>query len=88
MTTLDDTSTHSAARDAIRKAIGYFPRRLARLINGWIAARIAHRECQANMALLRSLSDRQLSDIGLDRYQIGEGLAELAKRSQQSTHAQ
>ena len=39
-------------------------------------------------ALLRSLSDRQLSDIGLDRYQIGEGLAELAKRSQQSTHAQ
>ena len=84
MTTLDDTSTHSAAR----KAIGYFTRGLARLINGWIAARIAHRECQANLALLRSLSDRQLSDIGLDRYQIGEGLAELAKRSQQSTHAQ
>ena len=88
MTIVDDTSTRSAAPAAIRKAIGYFTTGLARLINCWIAALIAHREYQANLALLQSLSHRQLRDIGLDRCRIGEGLAELANdrsRSQQST---
>jgi len=62
-------------------------RGLARLANGWIAALIAQRQRQANLVILRSLSNRELRDIGLDRCQIGEGLAEAAKarsRLQQS----
>jgi uncharacterized protein YjiS (DUF1127 family) len=50
----------------------------ARLVNSWVAAVIAHRERQVNLALLRSFTDRELRDIGLDRGQIGEGLAEAA----------
>ena len=53
--------------------------RLARLINGWVAAVIAERERQANLVVLRSLSDRELRDIGLNRCEIGPGLAEAAK---------
>jgi uncharacterized protein YjiS (DUF1127 family) len=89
MTFLNDTSNFSGTSAAIRKALGYFARRAGRLISNWIAARIAHREYQANLALLRTLSDRELRDMGLDRCQIGEGLAEAAKaRSccQQSWH--
>ena len=50
MTILDDTSTRSAAPAAIRKAFGYFTTGLARLINCWIAALIAHREYQAKFS--------------------------------------
>ena len=40
---------------------------------------IAQRERQAQLAVLHSLNDRVLMDIGLNRCQIGEGLAEAAK---------
>ena len=79
MTFLNDTSNFSTTPAAIRRAFGYFARRVGRLINNWIAARIAHREYQANLALLRSFSDRELRDMGLDRSQIGDGLADAAK---------
>jgi uncharacterized protein YjiS (DUF1127 family) len=79
MTMLNNTSSYSATPAAIRRAFGKFVTRLGRLINGWIAAVIAHREYQANLVVLRSLNDRELRDIGLDRGQIGEGLAEAAK---------
>jgi uncharacterized protein YjiS (DUF1127 family) len=44
-----------------------------------VAAAIAERERQAQFAVLHSLNDRVLMDIGLNRCQIGEGLAEAAK---------
>jgi uncharacterized protein YjiS (DUF1127 family) len=50
-----------------------------RLINNWIAVVIARRERQANLVILRKLSDRELSDMGLSRNQLGEGLPEAAK---------
>jgi uncharacterized protein YjiS (DUF1127 family) len=40
---------------------------------------IAHRARQANLVILRSLSDRELRDMGLTRGEIGDGLAEAAK---------
>ena len=49
------------------------------MINNFVAAIIAERERQANLAILRNLSDRELWDIGLARSQIGAGLAEAAK---------
>jgi uncharacterized protein YjiS (DUF1127 family) len=88
MTTLNNTSSHYATPATIRRAIRFIFRGLARLINSWIAAMIAHRERQANLVVLRSLSDRELSDMGLHRCEIGEGLAEAAKvrsRNQQSS---
>jgi uncharacterized protein YjiS (DUF1127 family) len=87
MTMLGNASSYSATPTAIRRALAIFVIRLARLINRWVAAVIAHREYQANLVILRSLSDRELRDIGLDRGQIGDGLAEVAKartRMQQS----
>ena len=80
MTIANDTSIYSsAAPGAFRKTIRKATRRLGRLVNNWIAALIAHREYQAQLTLLRSLTDRELRDIGLDRCQAGEGLAEAAQ---------
>jgi uncharacterized protein YjiS (DUF1127 family) len=53
--------------------------RTRRLINRWIAARIAYRERQAALAALRRLDDRQLRDFGLYRSQIDFGLDEAAQ---------
>ena len=83
MTMLNSTSSHfarSAARPSptYRKA-RFFLKSLAHMINGWIAAAIAQRERQANLVVLRNLTDRELSDMGLSRNQIGEGLPEAAK---------
>ena len=90
MTMLNHTSSYSATPAAIRRAIRTFVRRLARFINNWIAVVIAQREHQANLTILRGFTDRELRDIGLDRGQIPEGLAEAAKarlRLQQSRRA-
>jgi uncharacterized protein YjiS (DUF1127 family) len=57
----------------------FFILRLARFINGFVANVIAQRERQAQLTVLRSLNDRELMDIGLNRCEIGEGLAEAAK---------
>ena len=56
-----------------------FARGIFRVINNFVAAVIAEREREANLAILRNLSDRELWDIGLARSQIGAGLAEAAK---------
>ena len=40
---------------------------------------IAERERQATLAVLRSLSDRELRDMGIYRCQIGAGLEEAAR---------
>jgi uncharacterized protein YjiS (DUF1127 family) len=67
MTILNSNSNYAATPPAIRRAFGIFLARLARRINGWIAAVIAHREYQANLVVLRSFGDRELKDIGLHR---------------------
>jgi uncharacterized protein YjiS (DUF1127 family) len=57
----------------------FFILRLTRFINGVVANVIAQRERQAQLAVLHSFNDRELMDIGLNRCEIGEGLAEAAK---------
>jgi uncharacterized protein YjiS (DUF1127 family) len=83
MTLLHNTSSHFASAaerpGASRRKARFLLKSLARLINGWIAAVIAQRERQAQLVILRKLDDRELRDIGLNRDQIGEGLAEAAK---------
>jgi len=71
MTILNSNSNYAATPPAIRRVFGIFLARLARLINRWIAAVIAHREYQANLVVLRSFSDRELKDIA----SIGVGSA-------------
>jgi len=71
MTILNSNSSYAANPPAIRRAFGIFLARLARFINGWVAAMIAHREYQANLVVLRSFSDRELKDIA----SIGVGSA-------------
>lgn len=79
MTLLNNTPSYSAAPATIRGILRVFLRSLGRLINTGIARVIAHREYQVNLLVLRSLSDKELRDIGLARSEIGEGLAEAAK---------
>ena len=89
MTMLNNTSGHYATSAATRRAIGSIVAGLGRLINKWIAAVIAQREHQANLTVLRTLNERELRDMGLDRSQIWEGLAEAAKdrsRQHKSVH--
>jgi uncharacterized protein YjiS (DUF1127 family) len=57
----------------------FFILRPARFISGLVANVIAQREHQAQLTVLHRLNDRELMDMGLNRCQIGEGLAEAAK---------
>jgi uncharacterized protein YjiS (DUF1127 family) len=79
MSMLSSISDFTSTPIAIRKSIKGFARRAFRSVNNLIAAVIAQREYQANLTILRSLSDRELRDMGLDRGQIGAGLAGAAK---------
>jgi uncharacterized protein YjiS (DUF1127 family) len=67
------------APPTIRRGAVVFLARIGRFLNSWIAAAIAHRERQASLAVLRLLNDRELKDIGINRCDIGDGLAERAK---------
>jgi uncharacterized protein YjiS (DUF1127 family) len=64
---------------AIQRSTRRFGRSLVRAVNNFVAAIIAQREHQANLAILRTLSDRELRDIGLARSEIAGGLAEAAR---------
>ena len=79
MSMLNSTSDFSSTPTAIRKTIKVFARRVFRAVNNAVAVIIAQREYQANLAVLRSFTDRELRDIGLQRGQIGAGMAQLAK---------
>jgi len=79
MTLLNHTSGYTPASAWIRRTIGYFLARAGRLINRFVAALIEQRARQANLVLLRSLDDRQLRDIGLNRCDIEGGFAEAAE---------
>jgi uncharacterized protein YjiS (DUF1127 family) len=78
MSILDSISDFSTPI-AIQRSIKTFARGFLRIINNLVAAMIAEREHQANLAILRRLSDRELRDMGLERGQIGAGLAAAAK---------
>ena len=79
MTMLNNTSGPLAASTPVRDSITNSGSWLGRLINDLVAALISHREYQANLAMLRRFTDRELADIGLHRNEIGEGLSEAAK---------
>ncbi len=79
MTMLNNTSGPLAVSTTVRDSIRTSGSWLGRLINNLVAAVIAHREYQANLAMLRQLTDRELADIGLHRNDIRGGLPEAAK---------
>jgi uncharacterized protein YjiS (DUF1127 family) len=84
MSLLNHTSDFSSGPFAIRKSLRAFCRGVFRAVNNAIAAVIAQREHQANLTVLRKMSDRELRDMGLSRSQIGAGLAEAAKERLQA----
>jgi len=79
MSLLNSTSDFSASPPSVRRSLRAFGRSVFRAVNNVIAAIIAQREHQAQLTVLRQLSDRELRDIGLSRSDIGAGLAEAAK---------
>jgi uncharacterized protein YjiS (DUF1127 family) len=79
MSLLNHTHDFSSTPFAIRRPLRVFGRSISRAINNVIAVIIAQREQQANLTVLRKMSDRDLRDIGLARSEIGGGLAQAAK---------
>jgi hypothetical protein len=63
---------------AVQRSTRLLARGIVRVVNNFVAAIIAQREHQANLTILRTLSDRE-RDMGLTRGQTGVGLAEAAK---------
>ena len=74
LSNITDTTPIAVQRSTRNLAWGIFG-----VINNFVAAIIAQRERQANLTILRSLSDRELGDMGLTRSQIAGGLVEAAK---------
>jgi uncharacterized protein YjiS (DUF1127 family) len=69
MTLLNMNSGHSDP-SYIWAAIRSFGAGFLKLVNRWVAAILAQRAHQANLAVLRRLDERQLRDIGIDRGEI------------------
>jgi len=84
MSLLNHTHDFSSTPSAIRRSLRLFARSVFRAINSAIAVIIAQREQQANLTVLRKMSDRELRDIGLARSEIGAGLAQAAKERMRS----
>jgi uncharacterized protein YjiS (DUF1127 family) len=85
--TLISLSTSSLAAPFGRRGIPLLLARFRRLLNGWIAAAIAHHERRAALAALRPLDDRALKDVGLYRGPFDD-LIERAARSRWSRFRQ
>jgi uncharacterized protein YjiS (DUF1127 family) len=80
MTMLNTSPPYATVTSAIQRRARFVLNHVGRLLSHWIAAAIAERARQADIIVLRHLSDRELKDIGLSRSDIGEGLAEAARR--------
>ena len=85
--TLLNTGSSQTRASHVRETVSFIGRCLFDLFNGWIAAVIARHERHASLAVLRSLSDRELRDMGLYRGQIGDGLADAARDRASRQHA-
>src|SRR5690348_16228402 len=87
MTLLNHTTGYTPASGRVRTAIGYFLTGAGHLVNRFVAALIEQRARQASLVLLRSFSERELRDIGLDRCTLEGGLAEAARLRLQQQEA-
>jgi len=72
----------------IRRRFSIFLARLGRHVNRWIAAAIARRERQAALVVLRHFINRDLQDIGIRRYQIGDALADCEQKRQETRQSE
>ncbi len=78
MTMLNSSSGYYGT-SSVRRSFSAIGGTLFSLVNRWVAAFLARREYQANLVVLRSLSDRELRDMGLYRNQIGPALEDAAR---------
>ena len=79
MTMLNTVPLNVTVAPAIRRRARFLLKRIGRLLNHWLSAVIAERARQADIIVLRHLSNRELKDIGLTRGDLSEGLAEAAR---------
>ena len=79
MSLMNHTSEFSISPFSMPRPLRVFGRRVYRTVNNAVATIIAQREHQAQLTILRQLTDRELCDIGLSRGSIGGGLSEAAK---------
>jgi uncharacterized protein YjiS (DUF1127 family) len=87
MSMLNSVSDFTSTPYAVRRSIRSFARSVLRFVNNAVAAVIAQREHQASLAVLRSMTDRELRDVGISRNQIGAGLALAARERARAQRA-
>ena len=87
MSMLHTISDFSGGPYAVRRSIRSFARSVWRFANNAVAVVIAQRERQATVAILRSMTDRELRDVGISRNQIGPGLALAARERARAQRA-
>ena len=87
MSMLNSISDFSERPFAIRRSFRAFARNLFRLANNAVAAVIVQRERQASLTILRSMTDRELRDVGVSRNQLGPGLALAARERARAQRA-
>jgi uncharacterized protein YjiS (DUF1127 family) len=84
MTTL--LRTQSPAAPSLRRIVLFNAARIRRLVNGWVAALIAHYERRAALATLRHFDDRELKDIGLYRGELYDAVTKASQARLQRSH--
>jgi uncharacterized protein YjiS (DUF1127 family) len=87
MSMLNSISDFPGATFSVRRSFRAFARGVLRLVNNAVAAVIAQRERQAAFAVLRSMTDRELRDVGISRNQIGPGIALAARERARAQRA-
>lgn len=85
MSMLSDIATTTPI---IRRGFFIFLARLSRYINRRIATAIARRERQAALFALRRFDDRELLDIGISRYQVGDALNDCEQKRRESRRSE
>jgi uncharacterized protein YjiS (DUF1127 family) len=62
--------------------------RLGRHVNRRIAAAIARREREAALVALRHFNDRELQDVGISRYQVGDALTDCEQKRRETQRSE
>jgi hypothetical protein len=87
MMTLLNTNPNYYDPSYVSSAIRFIGRGFFKLVNAWVAAILAQRAYQANLAVLRHLDERQLREVAIDRREIDAASLDTARDRTLRRHA-
>jgi hypothetical protein len=84
MTMLINVPHHSAP--TVRTGLRVLSAQFCNLVNYWVAAALARRERQATLVVRRYLRNRDVREIGVYRYKIGDAPAHTAESNRNASN--